>query len=205
MLRQECGLQGVLRHALLSQLLVGGVGASVVGVGVDADASTGDEEPKHLDVARIHEVDEVVEDGVDAVFVEVAMVAEREEVEFQAFAFYHATVGDVHDAYFGEVGLTRDGAEGCEFGAVEFDPVVAFGMLVFEGFEDGGVVGGGDGCAVSQLLQVVLLAVHVVVFVLFVGLCFGLVAEGVDFFACANPFYYADGDGQDDDFVERFE
>ena len=43
---------------------------AVVGVGKDGDAAAWGEEACHFDVFWAHEADEVVEDGVDAVFVE---------------------------------------------------------------------------------------------------------------------------------------
>ena len=38
---------------------------------------------EYFDVFRIHQGDEVFHDDVDAVFMEVAVVAEAEEIEFQ--------------------------------------------------------------------------------------------------------------------------
>ena len=68
---------------LLGQLLVFGAGAAVVGVWIDADAATGREEADDLDVLGIHESDEILHDDVHAVFMEIAVVAEREEIQFQ--------------------------------------------------------------------------------------------------------------------------
>ena len=57
------------------------VGVGVVGKGMDGDASAWCEDALHLDVARIHELYEVLHDYVDTIFVEIAVVAEREEVK----------------------------------------------------------------------------------------------------------------------------
>ena len=43
---------------------------------VYADAAARHEHSAHFDVARVHKLPQVVEDDVDAVFVEVAVVAE---------------------------------------------------------------------------------------------------------------------------------
>ena len=132
----------VLLEAVGGEFGVGRAGPAVVGVGVDGDASAGCEESGHLDVLGVHEAYEVFHNDVYAVFVEVAVVAEAEEVELEALAFDHAAVGEVGDADFGEVGLSGDGTEGGELGAVEAYPVVVFGVFVLEGFEHlGGVVG----------------------------------------------------------------
>ena len=68
---------------LLGQLLVFGAGATVVGVWIDADAATGREEADDLDVLGIHESDEILHDDVHAVFMEIAVIAEREEIQLQ--------------------------------------------------------------------------------------------------------------------------
>ena len=125
----------------IGQFLVLGAGASVVGVGVDADAAAGGEDAGDLDVLGVHEADEVLHDDVDAVLVEVAVVAEGEEVELERLALDHALVGEVGDADLGEVGLAGDGAQAGELGAVELHPVVVLGVFVLEGFQHvGGVV-----------------------------------------------------------------
>ncbi len=47
------GQHFVVVEALLGEGFVGGAGTAIVGVGVDADAATGDEEAKDLDVAGL--------------------------------------------------------------------------------------------------------------------------------------------------------
>ena len=138
--RGSGGLHVVIHQSVVGHLLVLRAGAAVVGVGVDADAAAGGEDAGDFDVAGIHEADEVFHDDVDAVLVEVAVVAEGEEVELERLAFDHALVGQVGDADLSEVGLSGDGAEAGEFGAVELHPVVVFGMLVLEGFQHFGSV-----------------------------------------------------------------
>ena len=131
----------MIEQALLGHLLVLGTRTAVVGEGIDADATTRGEEARDLNVLGVHESDEVFHDDVDAVLVEVAVIAEGEEVEFEAFALDHAAVGDVGDADLGEVGLARNGAQRGELRAVETYPVVVVGMSVLEGFQHfGGVV-----------------------------------------------------------------
>ena len=147
-------------EALLGEGFVGGAGTAVVGVGVDADAATGDEEAKDLDVAGLHELHQVVEDDVDAILVEVAVVAEGEEVELEALALHHLHIGDVENLYLGEVGLAGDGAQRGELGAVELHPVVALGVAVLEGLQHLWGVGVGDIAFVAEGLQVVLFSVH---------------------------------------------
>ena len=66
----------MVHEAMLGKLLIFCALAAIVGEGVDADAATRGEDARHLDIFRVHEADEVLHDDVDAVFVEVAVVAE---------------------------------------------------------------------------------------------------------------------------------
>ena len=50
---------------------------------MNGDAAARCEFAEYFDVFRIHQGDEVFHDDVDAVFMEVAVVAEAEEIEFQ--------------------------------------------------------------------------------------------------------------------------
>ena len=108
---------------------------------MNTDTAPGSKEPCHLYIFRIHEADEVFHDNVDAVFMEVAMIAETEEIKFQALALHHTLARDIADAYLGEVGLPGDGAEGGELRAAEPDPVVVLRVLVEECLQHfGGIV-----------------------------------------------------------------
>ena len=57
--------------------------ATIVGIGVNADATTRCEDACDLNVLRVHETDEVFHDDVHAVLVEIAMIAEGEQVELE--------------------------------------------------------------------------------------------------------------------------
>ena len=78
---------------MLGKLLIFCALAAIVGKGVDADAATRGEDARHLDIFGVHEADEVLHDDVDAVFVEIAMIAEAEEIKFQTLALYLFTSG----------------------------------------------------------------------------------------------------------------
>ena len=152
--RDKFYLHVVTAEAFVGQSFVFGAGAAVVGIGEDADAAAGGEETGDLDVLGLHEAHEVFHDDIDTVFMEVAVVAEGKEVEFQALAFDHALAGNVGDANLGKVGLAGDGAERGELRAVEAHPIVVVGMLVDEGFEHFGSVVVGILCALAaEVLQ----------------------------------------------------
>ena len=103
---------------------------------MNGDAAARCEFAEYFDVFRIHQGDEVFHDDVDAVFMEVAVVAEAEEIEFQGFAFHHFDMGDVADVDGGKVGLAGHRAEAGELGADEFDEIVVVGMFVVERFQN---------------------------------------------------------------------
>ena len=131
----------MLLQSVGSQLLIFCAWAAIVGIGMDADATARGEESCNLDIFGFHQAYEVFHDDVDAVFVEVAMIAKAEKIELEALALYHAHSGNVADAYFCEVGLTGYGAQACKLRTVELHPIVVVGVSVFECFEHfGGVV-----------------------------------------------------------------
>ena len=145
-----CGV--VVKHCqqtFLLQRFVFGVG--IVGEGVDTDAATGGEDPRYLKVLRVHQFDQVFHDDVDTIFVEIAVVAEREEVEFERLRLYHLLPWNVGDIDCGEVGLPRLGAERGELRTMESNQILVVRMFVYKSFEDfGSVVGRIRGVAVPQ-------------------------------------------------------
>ena len=155
----EC-LEVVVQEPVVGHLLVLGAWRAVVGIGIDADAAARREEADDLDVLGLHEADKVLHDGVHAVLVEIAVVAETEEVELQALGLHHQLGGQVVDAYLGEVGLSGDGAQRRELGAVEAHPVVVVGMSVLKCLQQFGCVVGRVLRLTPQRLQMVVFAVH---------------------------------------------
>ena len=120
----------MVRKAFPRNIFPSCAGLAVVAVRVDGDAAAGRELAPHLDVLRIHERDQVFHDDVHAVLVEVAMVAEAEQVQLQALAFHHALARHIGDVDGGEVGLAGDGAQAGELRAVELHEVVVARVLV---------------------------------------------------------------------------
>ncbi len=119
-------------EALPGESLVLGAGTAIVGVRVDRNASARGEEAGDLYVLGIHQLYEVLHYLVDAVLVEIPVVAEAEQVQFQALALDHPHVRNITDPDFGEVRLPRDRAQARELRAIEPDPVVVVLMLVDE-------------------------------------------------------------------------
>jgi len=117
---------------------------------MDADAATRDEQSDYLDVTGIHQLNKVVEDDVDHIFMEITVISEGEEIQLQALALHHFLIRDIQNLDFTEVGLAGDRAKRGELRAVELHPVVALRMTVFEGFEDLRCVGLRDLGLVAQ-------------------------------------------------------
>ena len=124
----------------LGESLVLGPGPAVIGVRMDADSTAWSEQSGDLDVLWIHELDEILHDDVHAVLVEVAVVAEREEVKLETLGLDHAFVRKIGDTYLGKIGLACNGTETGKLGTVEPNPVIILGVLVLKGFEDFGSV-----------------------------------------------------------------
>ena len=75
----------------------------------DGDAATRIEQPDDLQILRIHQLDQVFHNDIHAVLMEVAVVAEAEEVELETLALHHQRARDVINNKVTEVGLTRLG------------------------------------------------------------------------------------------------
>jgi len=124
----------MVHHSVISHLLIFCAWTAVVCIRIDADATTRSEDTCDLDILWIHKTDEVLHNLVYAVFVEVTVVAEREEVKFETLAFHHTLVREIRYAYLRKVWLTCDRAETCELRTVELYPVVILWVLVLECF-----------------------------------------------------------------------
>ena len=120
---------------LLRQRLISGPRTAVIAIREDRYASSWRKQACHLDIFRVHQPDEILHYLVDAVLVEIPVVAETEEIELEALALDHPAVRDIADADFRKVGLPRNRTEAGEFRAVETYPVIILRMLVLEGFQ----------------------------------------------------------------------
>jgi len=164
-------------QTLLGHFFVFRARTAVVGVGVDADAATRSEESCHLNIFGVHEADEIFHDGVDTVLMEIAVVAEREEVELQALRLDHPFARHIENLYLSEVWLTGDRTEGCELWAVKLHPVVVLRVFVLEGFEYFRSIVGGVLRFAAQLLQAFLFAIVTHSLVLLKGVFKGPLCE----------------------------
>src|SRR5207249_4563575 len=98
---------------------------AVLGDDHGVDAAADREVPLHPEVARREHGDQVVEDAVGDRLVEVALVAERPQVQLERLQLDALLAGDVADAEGGEVGLAGERAEAGELRALEAHLVAA--------------------------------------------------------------------------------
>ena len=70
----------MIHHAELRHLLELRTFAAVVGIRIDGNPPTRSKDTGDFDVFRIHQTNEVLHDFVHAIFVEVAVVAEAEQI-----------------------------------------------------------------------------------------------------------------------------
>lgn len=145
------GIKVVVSETVNSDLLPHRSLFAVVAIGVNGNSSAGREFSPDLDILGIHKLDKVFHNDVHAVLVEVPVVAEAVQIKLQGLAFHHSLRRDVGNIHRRKVGLSRNRAKACEFGAVKFHKIVIVLMLVDKGFQHlGGVVCGVFGFLVSE-------------------------------------------------------
>ena len=120
---------------MLCHLLELRAGTSVIGIRINGDASARGEDTRHLNILRVHQMNEVFHYDVHAILVESTMIAEAEQVEFQTLALYHLDIGDIANTDFCKVRLPGYGTQARKFGTVESNPIIILLMFVFESFQ----------------------------------------------------------------------
>ena len=97
-------------HSLFCQKLVSASRLSVVAERYDADTAARREVAPYLYIARLHQGDEILHDDIDTVLMKSTVIAETEQVEFEALALYHLNVRNIVDVDSGKVRLPCDRA-----------------------------------------------------------------------------------------------
>ena len=122
-------------HAVPSDFLPAGARLAVVAVRVNRDAAARRELAPDLDVLRLHELDEILHDDVHAVLVEIAVVAEAEQIQLERFALNHADVRYIRDGDGGEIRLAGNRAQTGKLRTIELDKIIVVRMLVYKGLQ----------------------------------------------------------------------
>jgi len=130
----------MLHHSVLRYFHVARFAVAVVAPRINTDAPTRSKLTPYLNVFWFHQGNEVFHDDVHAILMKRTVIAKAEQVQFQAFTFYHPFAGNVLDVNGSKIGLRGNGTKTGELRAVETHPVIVIGMRVLESFEDVGVV-----------------------------------------------------------------
>lgn len=96
----------VIHQSVLGHLLILRARTTPVAVWVDRDAAARREFAPYFDITRIHHFDQIVHDDVHAVFVEIPMVAEAEQIQLERLALNHLLIGDIGDIDRREIWLS---------------------------------------------------------------------------------------------------
>ena len=116
-------------------------GIAVIGEGLDGNTASRIEQADNLQILGIHQLDQVFHNDIHAILMEVAVVAETEEIEFQALALHHLRAWDVINNKVSEIGLTRLGTQRGELGAVQGHQILVLGMFVLKRLQHLGCIG----------------------------------------------------------------
>lgn len=111
-------------------------GLTVIAVRVDRNAASRSKFTPDFDVFRIHQFDQVFHDDIHAVFMEVPMISEAEQVKFERFTFYHFFTRDVGNIDCRKIRLAGNRTEAGKFRTVEFNKIVVIRVFVVKTFKD---------------------------------------------------------------------
>lgn len=131
----------MIHHPMARHLFILRPRFPVVAIRIDRDAAAWSELAPYLDVARVHQLDQIVHDDVDAILVKITVIAEAEQVQLERFALNHFDVRNVADVDRRKVWLASNRAQAGEFRAVEFYEIIAVRMLVVKRLQYARVIG----------------------------------------------------------------
>ena len=124
----ETGQEALFHHVLM-------LGITIVGEGFDGDAATRIEQADDLQIFGIHQLDQILHNDVDTVLVEVAMVAEAEEIKLEALALHHQRSWDIINDNVSEIRLACLGAQRGELGTIQSHQVFVLRMFILKHFQ----------------------------------------------------------------------
>ena len=108
---------------------------TVIAVRINGNSAAWEKFSPYFDIFRLHKLNKVIHNDVNAVLVEISVIAEAEQVELQGFALDHLYIGHIGNIDRRKIRLSGDGAKAGEFRAVELDKIVTVRVLVVKGFE----------------------------------------------------------------------
>ena len=115
-------------------------GNAVIAVGINRYTAAREKFSPDLDIFRLHKPDEILHYDVHAVLVEIAVIAEAEQIKFQRFALDHFFSRNIGNIYRSEVRLTCYRAKTCELRTVELYEIIVIRVLVWKGLKNSRIV-----------------------------------------------------------------
>ena len=103
---------------------------AVIAIRVNADSAARGENAGYFYVFGGHQADEVFHDDIDTILMKGPVIAETEQIQFQALAFHHFYIGNIIDVDGGEIRLAGDRTEAGKFRTVEAHPVIIVRCLL---------------------------------------------------------------------------
>ena len=82
-----------------------------IGIRTYGYAATWSEQPDNFNITGLHQSDQIFHDDVDAVFMEITVIAETEQIQFQTFAFHHFLARNIIYDDMPEIRLTGLGTQ----------------------------------------------------------------------------------------------
>ena len=124
-----------MRETVEGDLLPACAGLAVVAVRVDRNAAARGKFAPDLNVFRVHKADKVFHDDVHTVLVEIAVIAEAEQIQLERLALYHALTGHIGDINGRKVRLSGHRAQARKLRTVKLYEVIVLRMLVRKALE----------------------------------------------------------------------
>lgn len=121
---------------LLCSLLPFGSRLAVVGIRINGQTAARQEFAPNLNIFRLHQLDKILHNDIYAVFMEITVITEAEQVQLQRFAFYQTFVRYIRNVDGRKIRLSRHRTKASEFRAIKFNPVIILRVLIWERFQN---------------------------------------------------------------------
>ena len=108
---------------------------AIITVRIDGNTATRGEFAPDFDVLRIHKANQILHDDIDAVLVEIAVIAEAEQIEFERFTLHHAHIRHIRNGHGRKIRLSGNRTQTGKFRTVEFDKIIIVLMFVDKCFQ----------------------------------------------------------------------
>ena len=115
-------------------------GTSIVCIRVNGDAAARGENSRNLNIFVVHQTDKVFHYNVYAILMESAMITKTEKIKLQALALHHFHIGNIADADFRKIRLSRYGTKTGELRTIETYPIIIIGMFIVKRFQNFGSI-----------------------------------------------------------------